>query len=141
MKVDDNTARLVVVDAITGVMVFSPFRVKDIMRGIPSRRWDPRARCWRIDELFVDMCADALRQAGLEVFVTHRDGTPYRGGTGTHGTRSTPAPDWVEAAFAACPPSNVPKLKKVLLTIFHPDAGGSADIARRIITAAESKEN
>ena len=135
-----DTARLVVYGDFTDV--FSPYEMRDIMRTIPTRTYSKTNRCWTIHTTHIHLCIIALESAGCTVFVTHPDGTPW-----SSSQRRTPPPSsssssstvatWVDQAFAACPPANTNRLRKSLLSVFHPDVGGDADTTRRIITAAE----
>jgi hypothetical protein len=125
----------IVVDGDTAE-IFSPFQAKDIIRSVPTRTWNKTRKCWSINESFVNMAADALREAHHEVFVTRADGKRYTS-SGTHGSRSTPAPNWVNEAFQAAPKDRVDKLRRGLLSAFHPDHGGSHEISVKINQAAD----
>lgn len=123
--------------------VHSPFEMKDILRSMPDRQWDKKRKCWVIGTTFVDMCADALRQGGCTVYVTTHTGQPWTSGQqrARHGHRATPAPDWVNQAFNAVAPANVPHLRRGLLAAFHPDRdGGDLELSRQINAAADRRE-
>lgn len=133
------TARIIVTPLL--VKVFSPFSMRDVMRSIPGARWSPNGKFWSIDRAWLNMTADSLRASGCTVFVTDTDGNPWTGSApGPHGHRATPASDWISAAFAACPQDKVAKLKRALLTVFHPDVGGDVAVTRQIVMAAEKRE-
>lgn len=117
--------------------VFSPFVAKDLIKAMPSSQWSTARKCWRIDLAYVNMAADALRQAGYTVYVTDADGKPY-GSSGSHGTRNTPATDWIEQAFQAAPRDRAEKLRRGLMAVFHPDHGGDTEVAKRINVAADN---
>ncbi len=116
--------------------IYSPFAAKGIIRMIPTRTWSKTRKCWSIDEFCINLTADALRQAGYEVFVTDQDGREYES-TGVHGTRSTPAADWVEHAFAVVPADKIATLRRGLMASFHPNVGGDPEVAKRINVEAD----
>ncbi len=126
----------IIVDGHGHADIRSPFEAKEIIKVIPSRRWSKSGKRWSIDESYINLAADALRQAGYKVFVTDLAGNPYQS-VGSHGTRSTPAPDWVAAAFAAAPKDRVDKLRRGLMASFHPDVGGDPEVAKRINAEAD----
>lgn len=132
----DRVARIVVQNVLANV--FSPYDAVHVMRAQPGRRWDNLRKCWVIPTYWVNPCADALRALGITVYCTWDTGEPFIAGhpRGHHGRRDTPAPDWIEAAFADCPAENVAKLRAGLLRAFHPDAGGDHHLAQRINAAA-----
>lgn len=140
MNRDTMTARLIVHDDI--VDVFTPFALADIMRSMPSRTWSKTDRCWRINTTFIDLCATSLSAAGCTVRITHPDGRPWTARQSPQ-PRTTPASssDWVAGVFRDVPDHHVARLRKSLLAVFHPDVGGSADITRRIIAAAERRSS
>lgn len=140
-----NVARLVVIDddILHQVECYSPFHLRDIPKALPERRWSKARRCWIVPLYCVDVLADALRAAGCDVFVQDVLGRPYNGRHGRrhHGHRNQPAADWITQAFDAVPADNVAKLRRALMSAFHPDAGGDPRIATRINTVADQKEN
>lgn len=123
---------------------YSPYEAREVLKAaVPSsmRRWDKARKCWHIKEQAVPWLAEALRAFGYTVFVTDAAGDPYkRPGTKPQGFRSTPSPQWVEDAFRECPVSSVDKLRRGLMAAFHPDAGGSLDLAQRINAAADRRQ-
>lgn len=129
-----QTARIVVDLMTSEASVFSPYEVRAVMRSIPGRRWSKSGKCWVIPMREVDLCADALRQFGIRVMLA---GDAPK--TGPHGRRDKPAPDWVEAAFAAVAEDKIDKLRRGLMSAFHPDLGGDPAIAQRINSAADKR--
>jgi len=118
--------------------IFSPFEAKNIIKAIPTRSWSKPGKCWQVDIDYINMAADSLRHCGYTVFVTDLDGKKY-GSTGTHGKGSTPAADWVAAAFAAAPKDRCDKMRRGLLVAFHPDVGGDPEVAKRINAEADRR--
>jgi len=135
------TVARIVVQGVTAD-VFSPFELKHILRSMPGRRWDKPRKCWVIDTAWVDMCADALRQAGATVYVTSKTGEQWKSKrAGKHGHRAEPSSEWVTQAFNSVAPQNVAHLRRGLLMAFHPDRqGGNAEVARQINQAADRRE-
>ncbi len=118
--------------------VYSPYEFKEIVKSFPGRRYNKARKCWIVPVAFVNSVADALRLAGVQVFVTDSHGQAWTGSTSkTHGHRDTPAVDWVEEAFKAVRPDKADKLRRGLLLAFHPDHGGSHEISVQINQAAD----
>jgi hypothetical protein len=124
---------------------FSPYAALDIIKAIvPScyRHWDKTKKCWRIeDATFINSLANALRADGYTVHITNRDGSPWTppGQRKAAGHGSTPAKHWVEQAFHDCPSDRIERLRRGLMTAFHPDLGGDPALAQRINSAADTR--
>ena len=104
----------------------SPFEARDaIKRGVPwhLREWDAMRKVWWIDPAAIDDLRNSLERSGFRLTVS----APRA---------SAPAVDWVEEAFKACPAESRPRLRRGLMAVFHPDAGGNEDLAKRINAAA-----
>lgn len=112
--------------------VRSPFSAKEtIKESVPPwlREWDKPRRCWIIAGSEAAELAQALRLAGFQVSVTD-----------TRPKAAPPPPprrSWVEQAFDACPAALRPKLRRALMGIFHPDIGGSPELAQEINRVAD----
>lgn len=103
--------------------IVSPYSARHTIKAaVPAkaRTWD--GVCWRVDGDWLDTLARALERDGYDVRLP------------THG--ATPG-DWVDTAFRQCPPSGVGRLRTGLLRVFHPDAGGSPELAKAINVAAD----
>ncbi len=132
------TCRIVIESNGLDAAVYSPYDYKEVVKSFPGRRYDKTRKCWIVAVAFVNPLADALRGAGVQVFVTDAQGNPWRGSSSkAHGHRDQPAADWVEQAFKAVRPDKADKLRRGLLLAFHPDHGGSHDISVRINQAAD----
>jgi hypothetical protein len=133
----------IVVDSF-GARAYTPYDARHILKGAvlsSLRRWDGSKKCWTIDLCCVSVLANALRQAGYTVFITHPNGTPWSSpGTATRPPDQKPAADWIEQAFRDCPDRSVEKLRKNLLTVWHPDLeDGNTKLAQRINGAADAR--
>lgn len=115
---------------------FVPYDYRHIPKSMPGRRWDTQRKAWLVPVELVDALADALRAAGLTVYL---NGGPWAS-SGTHGRKDSPARDWISAAFEAVSPSNADQLRAGLLRAFHPDRGGSTALAQQINTAADKRK-
>jgi hypothetical protein len=117
--------------------VFAPFEFKEIIKSISGRRWDKVRKCWVVDVAHVDTLAAALQLAGLSVFITHANGDRWTKTKSSQGQRAKAVSSWVDQAFTAVAPDKTEKLRRGLLTAFHPDHGGSHDISVQINQAAD----
>lgn len=126
-----NVARLIVSGNTCAAFVHYDYR--RIPKSMPGSRWDRSRRAWIVPVELLDALADALRAAGLTVYL---DGGPWTT-PGPHGSKGTPATDWIAAAFRAVPPDNADRLRAGLLRAFHPDRGGSVQLAQQINEAAD----
>jgi len=118
-----------------------PFDLKDIPKSFPGRKWDPTPtnKCWIMPVRFVDDLADALRAAGVTVYITRADGSPWRSGRTTHGHRSTPAAGWADALFTAVGPNRVEPVFRAMSRIIHQDAGGGDTRLMQELNAARER--
>jgi hypothetical protein len=133
----------IVVDSFEA-RAYTPYDARAVVKASvlsSLRRWDTTRKCWVIDPCCVPVLANALKYAGLKVFVTSPNGTPWSPpGTSTLQPKQTPAADWIEQAFRACPDRSVERLRKNLLTVWHPDlADGDTKLAQRINGAADAR--
>ncbi len=137
------STRVQIVVSPVDARAFTPYEALDVIKGtVPSslRTWSKSGKCWVIDRMCLPILANALRQAGYTVFVTDSAGLPWTPPGVATGHRSTPAPDWVEQAFRDCPDERVEKLRRGLMTIWHPDlAEGNTALAQRINAAADKR--
>jgi hypothetical protein len=120
----------IVVDERGGLAkVFTPYDLREIVKTIPGRKWDPVGKCWTVPLPFVPDLADALRAAGSTVHVTKPDGTPWASGRTGEGRRDTPAADWAEQLLRAVGPDRAERVHRALVRVLHPDAeGGSTEL-------------
>lgn len=111
-------------------VVRSPFEAKEAIKSLPyyARKWDAGAKAWRVDAGFIGHLRLALRAEGFHLLVTENPST----------LPPAAAVDWVAEAFKACPVSNRDTLRRGLMRAFHPDAGGSEEIAKRINRQADA---
>ena len=128
------TARIVVGPQ---AKAYVPYDLKEIVKSFPGKRWDSVGKHWSIPLEFVQPLAEALRAAGCEVFITRPDGTPWRSGKSSHGTRATPAADWADSMFAAVGPDRAEVSFKALAKALHPDVGGDNTLMQQLIAARE----
>ncbi len=113
-------ARLVVVGTVAKAYV--PYDLREVVKSFRCKRWDPVGKHWTVSVEFVDALANALRAAGVTVFVTCPDGTPWKSGATGHGHRATPGDDWADGLFAAVGPDRVDLVFRALSRTLHPDA-------------------
>ena len=130
-----TTARLIV--EAGQVQVFAPYALKEIIKSLPNRRWDKLGKCWIIPVRHADLCGNALRAAGCEVFLTRPDGTPWTSGRPDAGHRSTPGPDWAEGLLDAVGPQRIDKVYRALSRVLHPDAGGDMQLMQQLNIARD----
>ena len=98
--------------------VYAPYELRELVKTFPGRRWLPDLKCWRVDTIYVDALADALRAVGEAVFFTN-------GGRGTSRplSPSTPSPTWAEHLFAAVGAARHDATYKAMSKVLHPDTG------------------
>lgn len=88
-----------------------------------ERRWDPEARCWRVDPWHRDTVEKILADAGM-----------------SPPPRQTPAADLagaLAAVFAALPAPLRASTWRALVHTWHPDHGGDAEATRALLTIRE----
>lgn len=120
--------------------VYCPFELRELVKTFPKRRWLPDSRAWRIGVTFVDDCADALRAAGCEVFVTRPDGSTWTSGRPGTGHRSTPAEDWAGRLLDAVGPDRAEAVFRALTRVLHPDTGsGDTVLMQQLNTARDQR--
>lgn len=129
----------IIVDSPKRCVAYVPYDHRHIPKSMPGRRWDADRKAWTVPTALLDVLADALREAGLMVFVHRENGTEWQ--SGAHGRGDTPAAGWVAAAFDAVNVELVPVLRRGLLAAFHPDRGGDPELAKQINTAADRRLN
>jgi len=128
-------ARLVVAGTVAKAYV--PFDLREVVKSFPGKRWDSVGKHWSIPLEFVQPLAESLRAGGCEVFITRPDGTPWRSGKSSHGTRKTPAAGWADALFAAVGPDLAEAAFKALAKALHPDVGGDNTLMQQLVAARE----
>lgn len=119
--------------------VRSPYAARDVIKdAVPStlRSWSKSKKVWLIDPSERQHLEAVLRVAGYQVLVIGDSTPPPR----------TPPPQpprrsWVDQAFDVCPAHLRPKLRRALMSVFHPDLGGDTSaIAKQINTTADYHE-
>lgn len=119
--------------------VYAPYELRELVKTFPKRRWLPERKAWRIGSTHVDDCADALRAAGCEVFVTRPDGSAYAGRPGA-GRRSTPGDDWAGRLLDAVGADRSEAVFKALTRVLHPDTGnGDTALMQQLNTARDAR--
>jgi len=131
------TARVVV--GSQKARAFIPFELRSIPKSFPGKRWDSVGKCWILPVSMVDALANALRAAGVTVFVTCPDGTPWKSGDTRHGHRATPGDDWADGLFAACGPDRVESVFRALTKALHPDAAAGDTLLMQQLNAARER--
>ena len=131
------TARVVV--GSQAARAFVPFELKSIPKSFPGKRWDPVGKCWILPVSMVDALANALRAAGVTVFVTCPDGTPWKSGATGRGHRATPGDDWADGLFAAVGPDRVDLVFRALSKTLHPDAAAGDTVLMQQLNAARER--
>lgn len=129
----------IVVQSPDRAAAYVPYDFRHIPGSIPGRRWDRDRKAWLVSTSMLDVLADALREAGVTVYLHRGDGTEWR--SGKHGRRSAPAADWVSEAFHSVADELVPVLRRSLLAAFHPDRGGDPELAKRVNAVADARLN
>ena len=134
-----SAAQIVV--GISDAFAYTPYSARHIVKDAvlsSLRRWDGSKKCWTIDPCCVLGLSNALSDAGYAVYVTYPDGTPWL--PPETSSDQKPAGDWIEQAFQHCPDRSVEKLRKNLLTVWHPDLeDGDTKLAQRINGAADAR--
>ncbi len=121
---------------------YTPFEAREIVKSVvlsSLRHWDKQRKCWVIDHVCIPFLANALAFSNYTVYVTDSNGKPWTPpGRSTPTPKQAPAADWIEQAFRDCPERSVEKLRKNLLSVWHPDlADGDTKLAQRINVAAD----
>lgn len=103
--------------------VFSPFEAKDIIRGMPTRRWDKERRCWVIPVDDAAALRGRLEWEGFTVQV-HSNWRPE--------PRTTTVVNWADSLFQALPEALAEKAFKALTRVLHPDTGGDTALMQQL---------
>lgn len=136
------TSPIQIVVDLLDARAYTPYEAREIVKGVvfsSLRHWDKNKKCWVIDLACVPALAAALRFSGYTVYITESNGKPWTPpGRSTPTPKQTPAADWIEQAFRDCPERSVEKLRRNLLSVWHPDLeDGDTKLAQRINVAAD----
>jgi len=95
----------IVVDG-ADLLVFAPYELRDTIKALPRRRWDPTRKCWR-------PLLEALRRHGSVDDQTDSTG-------------------WISDLFAVVPTRHRERVYRALAVACHPDTGGSNALMARL---------
>lgn len=97
-------------------LVRSPYGAKDLIKGMPDRRWSKSGKYWVVPARDVPILRTVLETAGYHVIVTQPEqpGEPH-----------APGRSWAELMFSDLGPDLGEKAYKALVRVLHPDVGGS----------------
>lgn len=113
---------------------YNAWAVEQLKARIPSsfRSWDPDARCWTVDEPYVDQALGILRNVFSTVHIVD-ERVPKAGASAGRG----------ESAFTAlhllptAPKELIDAAYRCLARLYHPDAGGDTSKMQAINLAYE----
>lgn len=112
--------------------VRSPFEARDLIKGMPVRRWDKVEKVWVIPASDVPALRSVLEQCGYRVAVTRAE--EERSAPSSRRSGDT----WADRMFIELPPPLADKCFKALSRALHPDVGG--DTAHmQVLTAARDR--
>jgi hypothetical protein len=127
----------IVIDGDTA-MCFTPYRLREIVKSFPGRKWDATLRAWLVPVVLADELADALRHAGETVFVTGTGGARWQSGRTDHGHRDTPGATWAHRLLDAVGDDRAERVFKALAHVLHPDvAGGDTQLMQQLNEARD----
>jgi hypothetical protein len=137
--------------------VYTPFseQRRAIIKDLPSRKWDPDKRYWRIPTDLIGVLQTRLEATGDKVTVER---PPPPGNNDSrriqqleqevqrlrgqlHQARSTTAAhssSWAESLLDQCGAELGARVVRALSKVLHPDAGGDSDLQRDLNVARET---
>lgn len=130
-----NTVTITITPTILEVR--SPYEARDVIKeSIPStmRSWSKTRKVWLIDLSQKRHLTAVLQISGFQVLIIGDTPPPPRY------TPPPPQRSWVDQCFDACPPPLRTRLRRVLMSVFHPDLGGDPTIAKQINSTADYHE-
>jgi hypothetical protein len=107
--------------------VYTTYQYKDVVKGIPGKRWDPVNKRWTIPREWHDVLADVLRDQGEHVTVTD-----------AHGKSTSVAVNPFTDLFRAVGTTGHTLIYRALSKIVHPDAGGHTELQQQLNTAYQA---
>lgn len=108
------------------LLISAPFAAKDLVRAIPSTRWDPTRKVWVAHRHLLPVIRAALAAWPGGLHVTGDSPSRPQQATGT---------DWARGMFAAIPPRLHRKTYRALAAVLHPDAGGDEACMKQLAAA------
>lgn len=123
-----------IVRSLLEAQVFSPFEAKDVIKALPTRRWDKAEKCWVIPNTDIPLLQMTLQSAGFVTWVVD-DPTGSGNPGGSSSAKGTGT--WADRMFAELEPPLAEKAFKALLRVLHPDVGGSTTAMKALNSARD----
>lgn len=93
----------------------TPFSMKDAIKELPERKWDPETRKWIVPTVFLPQIELMFKRVGVE---PHWDDRRALTSSGSRGG------DWAAQMFKAVPDHLHDALFRQMTRVLHPDMGG-----------------
>lgn len=119
-----------IVRGLLEARVFSPFEAKDVIKRLPTRRWDKGEKCWVIPNTDIPLLQITLQGSGFTTWVVDDPRSQPADQGKSHGT-------WADRMFAELEPPLADKAFKALIRVLHPDTGGSTTAMQALNSARD----